>query len=286
MISNLRRCALSIALGATLSIVAMAYSTPIFAADSPVLATVNGQPITEADVLTTIEELGQAFENVPTEKHKATALQQIIQLRLLVAKGRAEGIDQTAEFKRKHQSVMDRLLAQDTFESQVGGKITDQDVKLRYESEVAALPAESEVKARHILVGAEDEAKKLIVELDGGAKFEDLAAKHTTDPSGKASGGDLGYFGTGMMVPEFEKAAFALEIGQYTKVPVQSQFGFHIIKIEDKRAKAVPTLEQLEGQVRSTIAQERAATFLQELRTAAKVEILDPALKAELEPAK
>lgn len=287
MISKLCRYARFVSMGATLSITTLVLPVPAFAADSPVVATINGQPITEAEVILTIEEFGKAFENVPTEKRKAVALQQLIQSRLLIAKGRAEGIDQTAEFKRKHQNVMDRLLAQDTFESQVAGKITDQDVKLRYETEVAALPAESEVKARHILVQTEDEAKKLISELDAGAKFEDLAAKHTTDPSGKESGGDLvGYFGAGMMVPEFEKAAFSLEIGAYTKVPVQTQFGFHIIKIEDKRAKTVPTLEQLEGQVRSTIARERAALFLEGLRAAAKVEILDPALKAELEPLK
>ena len=142
------------------------------------------------------------------------------------------------------------------------------------------------MKARHILVKTEDEAKKLIIELDGGAKFEDLAGKHTTDPSGKDSGGDLGYFGAGMMVPEFEKAAMETAVGSYTKIPVQTQFGFHIIKVEDKRAKAAPPLEQVKDQVKSILLRERYTAFLETLRTAAKVEILDPALKAELEPKK
>lgn len=270
----------------TVTFAAFLIASPVFAADDTVLANIDGQPITEADVAMTMRDLAQQFEKVPAEKQKAAALQALIEIRLMAAKGRADGVDQTAEFKSQQQFLMDRVLHQATIESAVATKITDEDVKARYDKEVASRPAEEEVKARHILVKTEDEAKKLITELDGGAKFEDLAAKHTTDPSGKDSGGDLGYFGAGMMVPEFEKAAFALEIGAYTKAPVQSQFGFHIIKLEDKRAKAAPPLEQVKDQVKSIVLRERYTAFLDTLRTAAKIEILDPALKADLEPKK
>jgi peptidyl-prolyl cis-trans isomerase C len=234
----------------------------------------------------TMRDLAQQFEKIPAEKQKAAAMQALIEIRLMAAKGRADGVDQTEDFKRQQQFLADRVLHQATIDSAVASKITDEDIKARYDKEVASRPAEEEVKARHILVKTEDEAKKLIAELDGGAKFEDLAAKHTTDPSGKDTGGDLGYFGAGMMVPEFEKAAFGLEVGAYTKVPVQTQFGFHIIKLEEKRAKPAPALEQVKDQVRSLLLRERYTAFLDELRKAAKVEILDPALKAELEPAK
>jgi peptidyl-prolyl cis-trans isomerase C len=271
---------------ATLSIAAFMLVSPSFAADDTVLANIDGQAITEADVAMTMRDLGQQFEKIPAEKQKAAALQALIEIRLMAAKGRADGVDQTVEFKRQQQFLADRVLHQATIDSAVAGKITDEDVKARYDKEVAARPPEEEVKARHILVKTEDEAKKLIAELDGGAKFEELAAKHTTDPSGKDSGGDLGYFGAGMMVPEFEKAAMETAVGSYTKAPVQTQFGFHIIKVEDKRAKAAPPLEQVKDQVKSLLLREKYAEFLDTLRKAAKVEILDPALKAELEPAK
>jgi peptidyl-prolyl cis-trans isomerase C len=271
---------------AAVSLMTLALAMPVFAANDTVLANIDGQPITEADVAMTMQDLGPQFEKIPAEKQKAAALQALIEIRLMAAKGRADGVDKTDEFKRQQQFLMDRVLHQATIDSTVAGKITDEDIKKRYDSEVAARPKENEVKARHILVKTEDEAKKIVAELDGGAKFEELAAKHTTDPSGKDSGGDLGYFGAGMMVPEFEKAAFELAPGTYTKTPVQTQFGFHIIKVEEKREKPAPAFEQVKDQVKSLLLRERYSAFLETLRAAAKVEILDPALKAELEPKK
>jgi peptidyl-prolyl cis-trans isomerase C len=268
------------------SLAAFVLVSPVYSAESRVLATIDGQPITEADVAMAMRDLAQQFEKIPAEKQKAAAMQALIEIRLMAAKGRADGVDQTEDFKRQQQFLMDRVLHQATIDSAVAGKITDADIKARYDKEVAARPPEDEVKARHILVKTEEEAKKLIAELDGGAKFEDLAAKHTTDPSGKDSGGDLGYFGAGMMVPEFEKAAFELAVGSYTKVPVKTQFGFHIIKLEEKRVRAAPPLEQVKDQIKSILLRERYAEFLETLRKVAKVEILDPALKAELEPKK
>jgi peptidyl-prolyl cis-trans isomerase C len=269
-----------------LSLAAFMLVSPVLAADDTVLANIDGQPITEADLAMTMRDLAQQFEKIPAEKQKAAALQALIEIRLMAAKGRADGIDQTDDFKRQQRFLADRVLHQTTIDNAVAAKITDADIKARYDKEVAGRPAEQEVKARHILVKTEEEAKKLIAELDAGAKFEELAAKHTTDPSGKDTGGDLGYFGAGMMVPEFEKAAMETAVGSYTKVPVQTQFGFHIIKVEDKRVKAAPPLEQVKDQVKSILLRERYTAFLDELRKAAKVEILDPALKAELDPKK
>ncbi|MGL4405501.1 MAG: peptidylprolyl isomerase [Notoacmeibacter sp.] len=268
------------------SVAALVWAAPAFAAEDSVLANINGQAITEADVQMALRDLAPQFEKIPAEKQKSAALQALIEIRLMAAQGRTDGIDQTEEFKRQQQFLMDRVLHQSVIDSAVAQKITEEDLKKRYDMEVAARPAEEEVKARHILVKTDEEAKKLIVELDGGAKFEELAAKHTTDPSGKDSGGDLGYFGKGMMVPEFEQAAFTLEVGTYTKAPVQSQFGFHIIKLEEKRAKPAPAFEQVKDQISSIVLRERYTTYLDTLRSASKVEILDPALKADLEPKK
>ncbi len=271
---------------AAVFIAAFAVASPVLAAENTVLANIDGQPITEADVQMTMRDLAQQFAKIPAEKQKSAALQALIEIRLMAAQGRTEGIDQTQEFKRQQQFLMDRVLHQSVIDSAVASKITEEDLKKRYDEEIARMPVENEINARHILVKTEEEAKKLVAELDSGAKFEELAAKHTTDPSGKDTGGDLGYFGAGMMVPEFEKAAFALEIGSYTKVPVATQFGFHIIKLIEKRAKPAPAFEQVKDQIKSALLRDRYTAYLDTLRAASKVEILDPALKADLEPAK
>jgi peptidyl-prolyl cis-trans isomerase C len=251
-----------------------------------IVATIGGQPVTEADLALVMNELAQQFEQVPEEKKRAAALQALIEIRLVAAKARAAGAGDTDEFKRQIALLTDRLLHQGAIDRDIAAKITDEDVRKRYDQEVAARPAENEVKARHILVKTEEEAKKLIAELDGGADFEKLAAAHTTDPSGKETGGDLGYFGAGMMVPEFEKAAFETAPGSYTKTAVKTQFGFHIIKVEDKRTKQPPEFDTVKDQVRAIVLRERYLEEVKTLRTAAAVEITDAALKADIDAQK
>ena len=128
-----------------------------------------------------------------------------------------------------------------------------------------------------------EEADAIIKQLDGGSDFQKLANEHTSDPSGKTTGGDLGYFAPGQMVPEFDKAAFALEVGAYTKQPVQTQFGWHVIKVEDKRAQQAPAFEQVKEQFRSLILREKYFELVKALREAAKVDVSDPELKKALE---
>ena len=124
-----------------------------------------------------------------------------------------------------------------------------------------------------------EEAEAIIKQLDGGADFQKLANEHTSDPSGKTTGGDLGYFGPGQMVPEFDKAAFALEVGKYTKEPVQSQFGWHVIKLEDKRAKQPPAFDDVKDQAKQAVIRDKYFALVKQLRGAAKVEIPDANLK-------
>jgi peptidyl-prolyl cis-trans isomerase C len=256
-----------------------------FADDAAVIATVDGQTVTDADITMALQDLAQQFERVPEEQRRAAALQALIEIRLTAAKGRADGVDQSEDFKRQQAFLNDRVLHQAVIDKDVAGTVTDADIRARYDKEVADRPAENEVKARHILVKTEDEAKKLIAELDGGADFLKVASEHTTDPSGKESGGDLGWFGAGMMVPEFEKAAFELTPGSYTKTPVKSQFGFHIIKLEDKRVKQPPEFDGVKDQVRAVLIRERYVAMIEEMRKTAKVEIKDEALKKAIDEA-
>jgi peptidyl-prolyl cis-trans isomerase C len=248
-----------------------------------VVATIEGVAVTEADLTLAEGELGQQFAQLPPEQRRAAAMSAIIEIRLLAAEAIMKGFDKEADFQRRSAFLQSRALHSELVDKEVADKVTEEAVRAYYDKKISETPPVNEVKARHILVKTKEEALEIIKQLDGGAKFEDLANQHTTDPSGKTSGGDLGYFGPGQMVPEFEKAAFALEIGAYTKEPVQSQFGWHIIKVEDKRAQQPPPFEEVRDQFRQAVFREMYFALVKQIRAAAKVEIADPALKAAIE---
>jgi peptidyl-prolyl cis-trans isomerase C len=266
---------------------AAAPATPAPAAVDPnaVVATVNGQSITEADLVMAEGELSKQFAQLPPEQRRAAALSAAIEIKVLAAKAVADGLDKDPEFQRRAAFLQQRALHGEMVEKEVVDKVTDQDVRARYDKEIAAQPAVNEVHARHILVKTKEEAEAIIKQLDGGADFQKLANEHTTDPSGKTNGGDLGYFGPGQMVPEFEKAAMALEPGSYTKQPVQTQFGWHVIKVEDKRPQQPPPFEQVEEQARSAVIRDKYFALVKDARAAAKVEIPDEKLKKAVEAA-
>jgi peptidyl-prolyl cis-trans isomerase C len=262
---------------------APAPAQPAAVAPDTVIATINGVAVTEADLKVAEDDLDQQFSKLPPEQRRAAALSAVIEIRLLAADAQAKGFDKDPDFQRRLAFLELRALHSAAVDQEVAAKITEADLKAKYDAQIAATPAVNEVKARHILVKSKEEAEAIIKQLDGGADFEKLANEHTTDPSGKATGGDLGYFGPGQMVPEFEKAAFALEVGAYTKEPVQSQFGWHIIKVEDKRAQPAPAFDQVKDQIKSAVLREKYFALVKSTRDAAKVEIADPALKASVE---
>jgi peptidyl-prolyl cis-trans isomerase C len=252
-----------------------------------VVATVNGRVITEADLALAMLDLRQQFGRLPPEQWRAASLSAMIEIRVLAGKAEADGlgksVDEDADFQRRVAFLRDRTLHTKLVAAEVDAKISEDDIRARYDQEIAAMPPVNEVHARHILVETKEAAEGIIKELDGGANFEQLANTHTTDPSGKTSGGDLGYFRAGQMVPEFEKAAFALNPGEYTKEPVQSSFGFHIIKSEDKRIVQPPAYEQVKDNVRSLLVQDRYLPLLSGLRAAATVDVADPELKKAID---
>lgn len=260
-------------------------AAPAAAAVDPnaVVATVNGQPITEADITLAEGDLGAQFGRLPPEQRRAAALSSIIEIRLMAAQAATEGLDKAPEFQRQMAFLTQRALHGELVDKDVAGKITDEEIRARYDKEIAAQTPVNEVHARHILVKTKEEADAIIKKLDGGEDFQKLANENTTDPSGKTSGGDLGFFGPGQMVPEFEKAAFALEIGAYTKEPVQSQFGWHIIKVEDKRTQQPPAFEAVKEQVKSLVIREKYVELVKKVRGEAKVDVTDPELKKAID---
>lgn len=249
-----------------------------------IIGTVGGQNITTTDLNIALEEMGSQFAQVPAEQRQFAAFMALIDIRLMAAKAKEDKLNESDDFKKRVDFLSDRALHNVLFKQQVIDSITDEEIRARYDKEVAATPAENEVKASHILVKTEDEAKAIITELEGGADFAELAKEKSTGPSGP-NGGDLGYFGKGQMVPEFETAALALDPGSYTKEPVKTQFGFHVIKVEDVRPVQAPAFEQVEQQIREVVLREKYYNLLQSLRTSDAVKIEDPEFKAAYDSA-
>lgn len=264
-------------------VLAAGFSVPVFAQDgSETVATVNGSPITRQQLEMAMGELGPQFSRIPEDKRDAAALAALIEIKLMSGKAREAGLDQDEEFQRSIAFMTERALHGFYMQKQLADGITDADIKALYDERVADMPKQQEVKARHILVKTEDDAKAVIAELEGGADFETVAKEKSTGPSGP-SGGDLGYFRPGQMVPEFEKAAFELESGAITKEPVKTQFGFHVIKVEDKRDVQPPALDQIADQLRNELLVRRYTETVKAERDEASVEVSDPELKTELD---
>ncbi len=250
--------------------------------NSKVLATVNGVEITQREFALAEVEMLEQFAQVPTEQRKAAILNALIDIKLLATAALEEGLEESEGFKARMAYHRSRWLHNEIFSEKALKVITDEELKARYEVEIKTFPQEVEVRARHILVEKEETAKEIIVELDGGADFIELAKAKSTGPSGP-QGGDLGYFGRGQMVPEFETAAFALESGKYTKEAVKSQFGWHIIFKEDQRDREPPSFDQVKDQVRQTVAREKYFKLTQDARAKYKVEVLDEDLEKRIQ---
>ena len=243
-----------------------------------VVARVGEREITNADLDQALADMAQQFRSFPEAERRARALDSIIDIHVLAGEARKIGLDKQEALARRIDFLTERALHNAFFQTNIAPSVSDEDLRKRYDAEVAKTTPEQEVRARHILVKTEDEAKAIIAALDGGADFETLAKEKSTGPSGP-QGGDLGYFQRGRMVPEFEKAAFAMEAGAYTKEPVKTQFGFHVIKVEDKRDRPLPTFEQTKDRLRQLVLTERYAEAVQAGRTAANVEVTDESLK-------
>lgn len=251
---------------------------------SKVLATVNGTDVTVGEVDQAAGDLDPQFARLPVEQRRLAALAALIDIKVLAAEAQKDKLDQTDEFKKRLEFLRERALHNEYFKDAIVDKISDDEVRARYDKEIAAIPPQVEVRARHILVKTKEEADAIIKKLEGGAKFEDLAKESSTDGSA-ANGGDLGYFSEGQMVPEFEKAALALKPGEYTKEPVQTQFGFHVIQLEDRRTKQPPSFDEVKDQIRSIVMRERYVETVKKLRDGMKIDYKDPAIDKAMKEA-
>mgnify|MGYP002775000688 CR=1 FL=1 len=251
-----------------------------YAADAadPLVAKVGDQEIHQSDIDLGIANLDPQLAQLPDDQKKLAALSAAIDVKAIAKVAAADGIDKTDDFNKRMAFLREREMHNAYFRKNVVDTVTDDEVKARYDEEIKKMPPQDEVHARHILVKTEDEAKDIIKQLDAGKDFAELAKAKSSDPN-KSEGGDLGYFTRGRMVKEFEDAAFALNKGEYTKTPVKTQFGFHVIKIEDKRVAPPPPLDQVKDQIRQLVMRDKYIALLSKAKADVKVDIVDENLK-------
>ena len=246
-------------------------SLPLRAEDNPVLAKVNGAEIRQSDVTLAEEELGPSLAQMAF----------LIDMKIVAKAAEDKKIEDRPDFKARLAFTRNRLLMDNLLAVEGKAATTDEAMKKVYDEAAKQIEGEQEVHARHILVETEDEAKAIEAELKKGADFAELAKKKSKDP-GAADGGDLGFFTKDQMVPEFSTVAFALEPGKISD-PVKSQFGWHVIKVEEKRNRKAPDFDQVKAQIETYVTRKAQAEYVAKLRESAKVERVD---QASNEPAK
>jgi peptidyl-prolyl cis-trans isomerase C len=244
--------------------------------ESPVVAIVNGETITEADLALAAQDFRETLAQLPPEQRLMGLINGLIDIRLMARAAETQGLDKDEAAARRLSFIHDRALRSEYLKVNVLEAITEDAVKKLYDEQLAAFTPEEEVRASHILVETEDEAKAIIAKLDGGADFAQLAKDSSLDLGSGANGGDLDFFGRGRMVPPFEAAAFTLEPGTYTKTPVKSDFGWHVILVVEKRMSTPPTIEAMQDALREEVARQLFVAALDKLRSEAKIEIVAP----------
>lgn len=253
----------------------------------PVVARVNGEALRLSDVLDVAGDMipaeyrsmepARLAAMIPPEALRSLTDRAVTERALVVA-ARAAGLDRDPQVERRVRRAGEQELQQAILGREVGAAVTDEALRARYEQESAGRRGEEEVQARHILLRTETEARQVITDLGRpGADFAAIARTRSTDPSGAQNGGDLGFFKKGDMVPEFAEAAFALQPGQTSTQPVRSAFGWHVIRVEARRAAPVPGFDEVRDALRQRMMEEQVDAIVQRIRAAARVEMAAPA---------
>jgi peptidyl-prolyl cis-trans isomerase C len=251
--------------------------TPGAPASSPLppgnmmVARIDGTELHLSDVEAAQQSLPPQAQKLPLDQIYPILLDRLVDGALITEAGRKEHLEQDPDLQQRLRRYEDRLVQEAYLNRAIKDAETEDRLKARYQTFVKEKAGHEEVHARHVLVKTEAEAKSVISELDKGADFGTLAKKYSTDP-GAGSGGDLGYFGHDDIVKEFADAAFALPAGRYTKTPVKTEFGWHVIRVEDHRVNTPPSFEEARQELSQLVAHDVVDAKLKELRGAAKIE--------------
>ena len=244
-------------------------------ASDPVIARVNGVDIKQSDLALAEEDVGADMQAASPEAKREHLISYLADIIMVTQAADKKNLADNPDFKRRLAFLRSKLLMGYELQQEAKTALTDEALKQTYDEAVKSMSGQEEVHARHILVEGEDEAKAIIEQLKGGADFAKLAKEKSKDP-GAAEGGDLGYFTKDQMVPEFADVAFKMYPGQLSN-PVKTQFGWHVIKVEDKRIKQPPEFEKVKDQIEAYLARKVQSDFIAKLRQSAKVERFDNA---------
>ncbi len=248
-----------------------------------IVARVNGIEIKAFEFGLAESEIGPELLNIPEKQRRIVVLEYLVDNHLLASAAEQEKLTDAAEFRQRLHYYRKRALRDAFVEKNIRGSVSESTAKKIYDDQIGSAKPPEEIHARHILVEKEDQAKDLIKQIAGGKDFAELAKKESKGPSA-VQGGDLGYFTKGRMVKDFEEAAFALKAGEISE-PVKTKFGWHVIKVEDRRMRALPTFAAVKDRLMESLRQQKAQEVVSGLRKNAKIEVLDMDLKKAREEA-
>ncbi|MDT3684801.1 MAG: peptidylprolyl isomerase [Pseudorhodoplanes sp.] len=270
-------------IGGLIAILALAAlpAGPASAQSDPVVAKVNGTDVKQSDLNAAEEELAGQLPPMAPEAKRDYLVTYVADMMLVAKAAEDRKLAETDDFKRKMANARSKLLMEALLQAEAKAAVTNEAMKKVYDEAIKQMANEEEVSARHILVETEDEAKKILADLKKGADFVAIAKEKSKDPGSKENGGDLGYFSKDQMVPEFAEAAFKLNKGQLSE-PVKSQFGWHVIRVDDKRKKQPPEFDKVKDQIQTFVQRRAQAEMITKLRESAKIERLDA--KPETKP--
>lgn len=243
-------------------------------AGDPVVAIVNGKTLHRSDVIASAQSLPPQYRN-QIDAYFPALVDRLIDMTLMADEGRKENLQNDPEVKSAVARYEDQAIREVLLRRQLKDKLGEPELKQKYDEMVKTMKPQEELRASHILVPTEAEAKDIIAKLDAGGDFAKLAKEKSKDP-GASNGGDLGYFTDGDMVPEFWAAADKLNKGQYTKAPVKTQFGWHVILLTDKRNRPTPTFDQVKDQLKDDLTQQIITAYLGDLHKTAKIQKFGP----------
>jgi peptidyl-prolyl cis-trans isomerase C len=255
-------------------LLAWAPTGPALAQSDPVIAKVDGVEIHESDLAMAEEDVGQNAQQLTGDAKRDYLITYLSDVILASKAAEAKKVPDQKEFKSRITFIRNKLMMEMLLQDIGKAAITPEAEKKVYEEAIKSQGAEQEVRARHILVPTEDEAKAVLAEIKKGTDFAELAKQKSKDPGAAAEGGDLGYFTKDQMVPEFAEVAFKLNKGEVSD-PVKTQFGWHIIKVEDKRSKPLPEFEKVKEQIDTYVQRKAQADYIHSLHDGAKIERLD-----------
>ena len=243
---------------------------PLEKMETKIVATVDGKPIFLSEIIGMAQRLPEQYRKMSLEAVYPSLLTRAIDSKLVTLEGRRAGFSKDPVVKKRLLDVEDQIISEIFLTKTIGSQVTEKALQKIYSETKSEMASGDQIKARHILLDSEEKAMEIIKKLQAGGEFAKLASEYSTGPSA-ASGGDLGWFGEGQMVPEFSKAAFALNPGDIVTKPVKTQFGWHIILVEDRKVSAPPSFDEAKEQLASTMSQKLLKELIETLRTKAKI---------------